>query len=291
MHFARTVHALRSRRIQLAAVAISAALIPVFAVSAGTATAAPTTAPATVTHQQPKPTIVLVHGAWADASSWSGEIGRLQRDGYTVDSAPDPLRGLADDAAYLKDFLSTVTGPIILVGHSYGGAVITNAATGNPNVKALVYVDAFVPDQNESITSLLGAGSFITPALTDPTSVFNLVPYPGAPAGQVDTYLKTNLFISEFANGVPKAQAAVLAAAQSPASTLVFQPTGVPAWKTIPSYDLIGLRDNAITPGSQKMMAARAHAKTFTFNAGHLGLVSDPGTVTKVIETAAKARG
>lgn len=285
MQLART--ALRSRRIQLAAIAVSAALIPVFAVSAGTATASQ----ATVTHHQPKPTIVLVHGAWADASSWSGEVRRLQHDGYTVDSAPDPLRGLDDDAAYLKDFLGTVTGPIILVGHSYGGAVITNAATGNPNIKALVYVDAFVPDQNESVATLIGAGSFLLPALTDPTSVFNLVPYPGAPAGQVDTYIKTDIFIAKFANGVPRAEAAVLAASQSPASTLLFQPTGVPAWKTIPSYDLIGLRDNAITPASQKMMAARAHAKTVTFNAGHLGLVSDPGIVTKIIETAARDRG
>ncbi|HEX5114697.1 MAG TPA: alpha/beta hydrolase [Pseudonocardiaceae bacterium] len=283
MKFARKAH-----RIRLATLAVSAVLIPVFAVSAGTATAA---APATAGHHQPKPTIVLVHGAWADASSWSGEIRRLQHDGYTVTSAPNPLRGLDDDSAYLEDFLSTVTGPIILVGHSYGGAVITNAATGNPNVKALVYVDAFVPDQNESITTLIGANSFIVPALTDPTSVFNLVPYPGAPAGQVDTYLRTDLFITKFANGVPRAQAAVLAAAQSPASTLVFQPTGVPAWRTIPSYDLIGLRDNAITPDSQRMMAARAHATTFTFNAGHLGLISDPGTVTQVIETAARDRG
>jgi pimeloyl-ACP methyl ester carboxylesterase len=282
---------LKSRRIQLAAVAVSAALIPVFAVSAGTATADPAAAAATVAHHQPKPTIVLVHGAWADASSWSGEVRRLQHDGYTVTSAPDPLRGLDDDAAYLKDFLSTVPGPIILVGHSYGGAVITNAATGNPNVRALVYVDAFVPDQNESITTLIGADSFITPALTDPTLVFNLVPYPGAPAGQVDTYIKPDIFVAEFANGVPRAQASVLAASQSPASTLVFQPTGVPAWQTIPSYDLIGLRDNAITPASQRMMAARAHARTFTFNAGHLGLISDPGAVTRVIETAARDRG
>lgn len=122
-----------------------------------------------------EPTIVLVHGAWADGSSWSGEVSLLQGEGYTVDVAPNPLRGVDSDTADLKNYLSTIKGPIVLVGHSYGGFITTNAATGNPNVKALVYVDAFIPDQGESIASLAtGSGSVVEPALTDPTKVFNL---------------------------------------------------------------------------------------------------------------------
>src|SRR2546422_6459608 len=105
----------------------------------------------------PKPSIVLVHGAWADGSSWSGVVDRLQNQGYTVYAPPNPLRGLASDSAYLASFLQTITGPIILVGHSYGGAVITNAATGNPNVKALVFADASVPDQGWALLHLASA--------------------------------------------------------------------------------------------------------------------------------------
>ena len=115
--------------------------------------------------KQPRPTIVLEHGAWADASSWNGVIPILQREGYTVYAPPDPLRSLPGDAAYLADFLSTVPGPIVLVGHSYGGAVITNAATGNPNVKALVYIDAFIPATGETVFGLTAAtpGSCLIP--------------------------------------------------------------------------------------------------------------------------------
>ena len=124
----------------------------------------------------PKPTVVLVHGAWADSSSWSSVARRLQSDGYTVDVSPNPLRGLTSDSAYLADYLSTISGPIVLVGHSYGGAVITNAARGNANVKALVYVDAFIPDSDQTVLGLVGAhpGSH----LADVDAVFNLVPYP-----------------------------------------------------------------------------------------------------------------
>jgi pimeloyl-ACP methyl ester carboxylesterase len=283
MRFALTRRVFTSHPIRLVAVTIAATLIPVLATS-GAATAGG--------HHDPKPTIVLVHGAWADSSSWSGEIARLQRDGYPVDAAPNPLRGLSFDAAYLKDFLSTVSGPIILVGHSYGGAVMSSAATGNPNVKALVYVDGYAPDTGETIAALSGADSIFAPAATDPTSVFRLVPYPGAPAGAVDTYVLTNLFITKFANGVPRRQAAVLAASQSPASTETFGPfPGTPAWKTIPSYYVLGTLDNAITPDAQEFMATRAHAQITRIKAGHLGLITKPGAVTNVIERAAKQRG
>src|SRR6266542_297001 len=140
-------------------------------------------------------TVVLVHGAWADSGSWDQVVADLQRQGYSVVAFPTPLRGLPDDSAYLAAFLGTISGPIVLVGHSYGGAVITNAATGNPNVKALVYIDAFIPAQGETIAQLVGAqpGSCV---VGDPTQIFDLVPYPGAPPGAVDAYVKQSLFPS-----------------------------------------------------------------------------------------------
>ena len=167
----------------------------------------------------PKPTIVLEHGAWADASSWNGVIPILQHEGYTVYAPPDPLRGLPGDAAYLADFLSTIPGPIVLVGHSYGGAVITNAATGNPHVEALVYIDAFIPKKGDTVFGLTSAmpGSCLNPAAS-----FNVVPYPGGPAGDMDAYLKVGPngtypgFAQCFANGVPVQQAAELAVGQRP---------------------------------------------------------------------------
>ena len=138
----------------------------------------------------PKPSIVLIHGAWADGSSWSGVIQRLQEQGYTVYAPPNPLRGLTSDSAYIASFLQTISGPIILVGHSYGGAVITNAATGNPNVKALVYIDAFAPDQGESLASLSSipppAGQSPSCVSGNPAQVFNFVPLTG---GDVDLYI------------------------------------------------------------------------------------------------------
>ncbi|MFC7111403.1 alpha/beta fold hydrolase [Nonomuraea rubra] len=127
----------------------------------------------------PKPTVVLVHGAWADASSWNRVIARLQADGYPVRAIANPLRSLSGDAASVKAFLETLTGPVVLVGHSYGGAVITNAAAGTPGVKALVYVNAFAPDAGESATQLAGPDSALS--VPDPTTVFDLVPRPFRP--------------------------------------------------------------------------------------------------------------
>jgi pimeloyl-ACP methyl ester carboxylesterase len=138
-----------------------------------------------------QPTIVLVHGAWADASSWSRVIKRLQSDGYTVYAPPDPLRGIASDSGYLASFLKTISGPVVLVGHSYGGAVITNAAAVDPGVKVLVYVDAFIPDQGQTIVQLVSAepGSQLN---ADPTSVFDVVPF-GPGAGDIDLYVKPSV--------------------------------------------------------------------------------------------------
>jgi pimeloyl-ACP methyl ester carboxylesterase len=244
------------------------------------------TAEAAAAGDGPKPTIVLVHGAWADTSSWDGVIQRLQADGYTVYALPNPLRGLPDDPAYLADFLHTISGPIVLVGHSYGGAVITNAATGDPQVKALVYVDAFAPAQGQTIAQLLAAhpGSCAVPAN------LNLVPFPGAPSGVADAYIKQSVFPSCMANGLPATQARVLAATQRPIATIALtQESGVPAWQTIPSWAVVGTADHAIPPALQLAMANTAHAHITRVDAPHLSMISDPGTVTSVILHAVRA--
>ena len=241
----------------------------------------------------PKPVIVLEHGAWADASSWAAVIARLQAAGFTVYAPPNPLRGLPQDSAYLQDFLTQNTAlagqPIVLVGHSYGGAVITNAAVNNSEVKALVYVDAFIPDQNETLAQLVSAqpGSCLA---GNPPDIFNLVPYPGAPTGDVDTYIKQSLVPGCFASGLPASQAAVIAATQRPlAASTLGEPSGPPAWKTIPSWDVIGTADRVLPPAEQIFMAKRAGAHITKVNAGHLSMIADPGVVVQVIEQAAKA--
>jgi pimeloyl-ACP methyl ester carboxylesterase len=227
-----------------------------------------------------------VHGAWADTSSWDGVIQRLQADGYTVYAPPNPLQGLAYDPAYLADFLHTISGPIVLVGHSYGGAVITNAATGDPQVKALVYVDAFAPAQGQTLAQLLASspGSCAVPAN------LNVVPFPGAPAGVGDAYIKQSVFPSCMANGLPATEANVLAVTQLPLSTIALtQPTGVPAWQTIPSWAVVGTADHAIPLALQLAMANTAHADITRVDAPHLSMISNPGTVTNVILQAVRA--
>ena len=237
----------------------------------------------------PKPTIVLVHGDWADASSWSTEIQRLQSRGYTVVAPPNPLRGPTEDSAYLASYLQTITGPIVLVAHSYGGFVITNAATGNNNVKALVYIDAFIPNTNDTLGSLThDSGSCI-----DSNNAFNPVPVPG---GVVDLYLRTEPnppyqgFDDCFANGVNPPTAALLAATQRPAAlNQLFEPSGPPAWQMIPSWSLIGTQDNVIPPALQEMMSERAGAHISTVKAGHLSLITRPESVTNTILDAVEA--
>src|SRR5256712_1618907 len=235
----------------------------------------------------PKPSIVLIHGAWADGSSWSRVIGILQQQGYTVYAPPNPLRGLLSDSAYIASFLQSISGPIILVGHSYGGAVITNAATGNPNVKALVYIDAFAPDQGESLASLSSVppppGQSPSCLSGDPTTVFNFVPL----TGDVDLYVKPNLFPSCFANDLPSKEGAVLASTQRPfALSALPQPSGVPAWKTIPSFYLVGTIDNVIPPFAQLFMAQRADANVVQVRGSHLVMISHPNAVVGLIDEA-----
>jgi pimeloyl-ACP methyl ester carboxylesterase len=271
------------RGMALAAVlvlALLALLLPRQITSAGAADASPSAA---------KPTIVLVHGAWADSSSWSKVIALLQRDGYMVLADPNPLRGLSSDAAYLSAFIKgRTTGPVILVGHSYGGAVITDAALNDPTVKALVYVDAFAPAKGQSCLGL----SASVPGGPNPSALFDEVTYPGAPAGDVDLYLKTPVFISAFANGVPAATAAVMAAEQRPVTlSALSQPGSTPAFTKIPSWYVLGTEDNIILPSLQLSMAERAHSRITRVAAGHLSLLTRPGVVVSVILAAARTVG
>jgi pimeloyl-ACP methyl ester carboxylesterase len=232
-----------------------------------------------------------VHGAWADNSSWNGVVGRLQALGYTVVAAPIPLRGVTDDSNYLSDFLSTISGPIVLVGHSYGGFVITNAATGNAQVKALVYDDAFIPAAGDTAMTLTGdqPGSCLA---ASPSTVFNFAPYPNAPSGDADLYVKQSVFPGCFANGLPASEGAALAAEQEPvAGTALNEALNVaPAWQTIPSWAVIGTADKVIPPAEQVIMAKRAGAHvTMIDGAPHLSMISNPGAVTRVILAAVAA--
>ncbi len=239
-----------------------------------------------------KPTIVLVHGAWADASSWAGVIERLLADGFTVTAPPNNLRGPSADAAYLRAYLETLPGPIVLVGHSYGGFVITNAATGLTSVKALVYVDAFIPDEGQPVAALTGAESALATAAADPTALFKLSPYPGAPAGVVDTYLLPSVVEQSFANDLTPQQAALITATQRPASLIaVAEPSGPPAWKDIPSWAVIGTQDRIITPAAQRQMAEHANAQITEVDASHVSMVSKPDAIVDVIRTAASTVG
>jgi pimeloyl-ACP methyl ester carboxylesterase len=272
----------RSGRTVVVAVVLAVVALLVPASLGGLAAATPTS------NSGPRPTIVLVHGDWADASSWSGVIERLQRRGFTVVAPPNPLRGpTSNDAPYLASFLQTITGPIVLVAHSYGGFVITNAASGNANVKALVYIDAFIPDVGQTLVDL-AAGSCI-----DPDTSFNFVPGPG---GVVDVYLRREAngtyrgFSDCFANGVDRKQADVLAGVQRPAALNQYgEPSGPPAWETIPSWSLIGTADHVIPPAQQLVMSTNAGAHISTVDAGHLSLITRPNVVTSVIEAAVDA--
>jgi pimeloyl-ACP methyl ester carboxylesterase len=238
-------------------------------------------------HAGVRPTIVLEHGDWADASSWASVIKRLQRRGFTVVAPPNLLRGPATDAPYLASYLRSISGPIVLVAHSYGGFVATNAATGNDNVKALVYIDAFVPDEGETAGELVARGNSCVDG-----NALNLVPYDGG----VDLYLRWGAYLTYpgfsecFANGVDSDEAAVLAAMQRPAAPAQFsEPSGPPAWKTIPSWSLIGTEDHVIPLALQEEMDSRAGAHITRIDAGHLSLITDPGDVTKVILAAVDA--
>ncbi|MFZ3467985.1 alpha/beta fold hydrolase [Streptomyces sp. 4.24] len=272
----------RRRRTYILGAAASAAL-------AGTAALATLTPAASATEQSgaPKPTVVLVHGGFADASNWNGVIKKLHKDGYPVIAPANPLRGLPTDAPYISSVLKSVKGPIVLVGHSYGGAVITNAAAGNPNVKALVYVAAFVPDKGERLGDLIQRfpGSEIQAAL-------NEVPFtnPDGSTG-IDLYLKADRLREVFAADLPRKQTELMAAEQRPFSASSFgDATTEAAWRTIPSWGVVAGADKSIPPALERFEYERAGSHiTEVPGASHVVMISHPDVVGRVIEQAAAA--
>jgi pimeloyl-ACP methyl ester carboxylesterase len=230
------------------------------------------------------PTVVLVHGAFADSSSWNGVIPDLLADGNPVVAAANPLRSVTGDADYVASVLAGIAGPIVLVGHSYGGIVITNAATGNDNVKALVYVAAFAPDTGESAGDLAGQfpGSTLGPAL---------VPNP-LPDGSADLSIRPDVFRDQFAADVPVWTTSLMAATQRPVTdTALSEGSGEPAWKTIPSWFVYGELDKNIPAAAQVFMAERAGAKAAVEvpDASHVVMISQPLAVIEVIQSAIDA--
>jgi pimeloyl-ACP methyl ester carboxylesterase len=239
----------------------------------------------------PKPTVVLVHGAWADGSSWNAVASELQSRGFPVLTPTNLLRGAAD-WAYVSSFLAQRTsGPVVLVGHSYGGFVITNAATTGGDVKALVYVDAFAPDEGEVVFGLLG-GSGSVFDIPDPTVVFDLVGYPGAPEGDVEAFLKADAVHGSFAQDLPESDRWLIVESQRPITLSANQtPSGVPAWKTIPSWTVIGTQDKVIPPALQRHMAERARATITETDGSHVSMVSQPQATIDAILAAAASVG
>lgn len=288
-----------SHRSQWAVSVVVAAAVALAATSAGQAPASTLTArgggpESSLVHQletclpagQARPAVVLVHGAWADASSWSGEVTTLQAAGYDVRAIANPLQDLTTDSEYIADYLKTIHRPVVLAGHSYGGAVITNAAAGLANVKALVYIDASAPATGETNGQLSGSDSIL--ATDPPAQLFFTTSYPRAPAGASELYLKKNIFIRNFASDLPRGEAGTLWASQRGASTAAFTtPSKAAAWQTIPSWYFISTGDQIITAASELAMAHRAHSHITMFHGGsHLTLISHPNSVAAVIASA-----
>ncbi|MFF3861398.1 alpha/beta fold hydrolase [Streptomyces sp. NPDC002209] len=236
------------------------------------------------------PTIVLVHGGFADASCWNAVIEQLQQAGYPTIAPANPLRSLPADSAYIASVLRSISGPIVLVGHSYGGATITNAAAGATNVEALVYIAAFVPDQGEQLSVLINKypGSIIE-AATRP------VAYDG-PDGTTgtDLYLEPDKFRAAFAADLPSATTRLMQATQRPFSATCFtDTTTAAAWRTIPSWGLVADTDKAIPPDLQRFFYNRARARQIVEarGASHVAMISHPRATARLIEQAARATG
>ncbi|MEU3602164.1 alpha/beta hydrolase [Streptomyces sp. NPDC006798] len=232
-----------------------------------------------------KPTVVLVHGAFADASGWNAVAEELADHGYKVIAPANPLRGLVSDSAYIASVLKSVRGPIVLAGHSYGGAVIGGAAAGNPNVRALVYVSAFMPDKGETLGALAAKfpGSELQPAL-------NPVPYSDGTTQGSDLYIKTEKFHSVFAADLPVSQTRLMAVGQRPIAAACFEEAAPgAAWRSIPSWFVVSRHDKAIAPDLERWEAARAKSKTVEIDSSHVSMMSHPGVVTRQIRDAAGA--
>jgi pimeloyl-ACP methyl ester carboxylesterase len=223
------------------------------------------------------PNIVLVHGAWADGSSWSGVILSLQEAGYDVTAVQNPLTSLADDVARTRQVLAEQDGPTILVGHSYGGAVITQLGTDAPNVVALVYVAAFGPAEGETLQGLISQRPGLPEGLPQPDQ-------------QGFVWLDRGGFVQYFAPDVePVSQARVLAAVQKPiAGTILGETIGEPSWQTLPSWYLVAEEDQIIPPDAQHFMAQRMGANISSVEASHVAMISRPETVAHLIEQVAQ---
>ncbi|MER6241239.1 alpha/beta hydrolase [Streptomyces clavifer] len=275
----RITHLARpSRRSVLLGVTTAVGLSVAAVTLPGTAGATP--------HHASRPTIVLEHGAFADAASWDGVVARLQRGGYPVVAAANPLRGPATDAAYLRSVLDHIDGPVVLVGHSYGGTVISQAAAGlEDKVKALVYIAAFLPDAGESSIGLTNKfpGSTLGESVE---SVNYFLPDGGQGA---DVYIKSEKFHNQFAADVPADKAGLMAAGQRPVAAAALEEKSTEAaWKTIPSWSLVTTEDRNIPVAAQRFMSARAKARTTTIDASHAVSVSRPEAVTRIVQQAAR---
>lgn len=232
--------------------------------------------------QASKPTIVFVHGAFAESSSWNGVLTKLSAKGYPTIAVANPLRGVKSDANYVASTLKDIKGSIVLVGHSYGGTIITNAVNGNKNVKALVYVAGFAPDTGETAIELSGRypGSTLGSTLAPPVEL---------PDGGKDLYIQQDKFHAQFAADVPANDAQLMASTQRPiAEAALKEASGAPAWKSTPSWFIYGDHDLNIPAAALSFMAKRANSKeTVVVNgASHVVMISDPDTVAKLIEQA-----
>ena len=234
-------------------------------------------------------TVVLVHGAFADASSWTGVIERLQKAGVQVTAPANPLRGIAIDSAYIASFLNQIGGPVLAVGHSYGGAVISNAATQAKNIVGLVYVAAFATEEGETLGEVENGSkdSVLNSALV----TFNYPTGQGAETA-VEFAINPARFHDAFAADLPTAQTTLMAAAQRPAAELAFsEPAGVPAWKTLPSWAVVASGDKAAGADVIRAMAKRAGARITEVEGSHVIMISQPQVVTDVILSAIAAVG
>ena len=237
----------------------------------------------------PLPTVVLVHGAFADAASWNGVIQQLQQQGCTVIAPANPLRGIATDAAYVASQITQTPGPVVAVGHSYGGAVITNAAATANNVVGLVYVAAFAPDEGETLGAIEGDSkdSVLNTAL-----VQRQYPTGRGTETAVEFAIDPARFHDAFAADLPAEQAAVMAATQRPVAAAAFsEPNGTPAWKTLPSWAVVATGDKAAGSDVVRSMAQRAGADIVEVDGSHVIMISQPQAVTDVIMKAVHAVG
>jgi pimeloyl-ACP methyl ester carboxylesterase len=239
---------------------------------------------------RPKPTVVLVHGAWADSSSWSEVVGRLQRDGYTVEVPPNPLRGLAGDAAYLAAYLQTIVGPdrpgrALVRGRGHLQCRQRERERQGARLRQRLH-----PRSGRDSCPARVRAARLGLAVADPTTVFRLVPFPGSTPGNFDAYIIPDVYVGAFADDLPRHTAAVLAATQRPVTLgALATPSGPPAWRAIRSWALIGTSDRVLPAAEQAAMAARARAHTVRVNASHLSMISRPKEVTDLIRDAARA--